>query len=138
MIFIDTNFFLRYFLDDVNSQSEEAKDLFLRASDGEFKLFTSTIVLFEVYWVLLGQFKKNKQKIGNVMDKLLSMKFIDIENSDLLEKAMVYYKTTNLGLVDVYNIVYSRSKNAREFKTFDKDLIKKLLKNKESEKKREK
>ncbi|MDP3918208.1 MAG: PIN domain-containing protein [Candidatus Woesebacteria bacterium] len=128
MIFIDTNYFLRFLLSDVDLQFKEVKEFFLQASDGKFKTFTSTIVIFEVYWVILGQFKRDKQKVIQVLNKLLNFQFIEIENHDLIIKAIDIYKKSNLGLVDCYNVAYAKSKKAIDFKTFDKDLIKKLLK----------
>lgn len=130
MIFVDTNYFLRFLLADVDSEHQEAKQFFLKAADGAFSTFTSTIVMFEVYWVILSQFKKDKEKVVNILNKLLNFQFIEIENQDLIIKAIDIYQKSNLGLVDCYNLVYSKSKNASDFKTFDKDLIKKLLKEK--------
>lgn len=127
MIFVDTNYFLRFLLGDIVSQHSEAEKFFLDAADGKVALFTSTIVFFEVYWVINGQFKKDKEKVANLLDKLLRMVFIDIENHEILSKSLELYKKTNLGLVDVFNMVYAQSKNAKDFKTFDKNLVKKLL-----------
>jgi len=130
MIFIDTNYFLRFLLGDVKSQHDEAEKFFLEYSGSKTGLFTSTIVFFEVYWVINAQFERDKSKVSDVLDKLLRMVFIEVENYNLLVRAVGLYKTSNLGLVDIFNMVYAQSKNAFEFKTFDKKLIKKLLKNK--------
>lgn len=134
MIFIDTNYFLRFLLSDVDLQFKEVKEFFLKSADGKYEIFTSTIVIFEVYWVILGQFKKDKTKVITVLKKLLNFQFIEIENYDLISRALDIYKDSNLGLVDCYNLVYAKNKNASDFKTFDKDLIKKLLKEEKKEK----
>ncbi len=128
MIFVDTNYFLRFFLADVTEQQTKAKQLFIDASEGKVKLFTSVIVIFEVYWVILGQFKKEKKKVGDIVEKLFKLQFLEIENLDLLKKALAITKSSNIGLVDSYNLVYAKSKNASDFKTFDKALLKKLFK----------
>lgn len=130
MIFVDTNFFLRFLLFDVDSQYQEAKKLFIDASDGKTSLATSLVVIFEVYWVLLGQFKNDKQKVINVLETLFKLRFIDMEDFDLLSESLELYKITNIGLVDVFNMVYAKSKKASDFKTFDKKLYNqwKLLK----------
>lgn len=130
MIFVDTNYFLRFLLADVDSQSQIAKNFFLKSSDGQFKTFTSTIVIFEVYWVIVGQFKKDKTKISDVLTKLMNFQFIEIENHDLIVKALDIYADSNLGLVDCFNLVYAKSKKADDFMTFDKDLLKKIMKGK--------
>lgn len=126
MIFVDTNFFLRFLLKDVENQYQEARNFFLTASEVGQELFTSLIVVFEIYWVILGQFKKEKSKICDVLNKLLSMKFIQFEDVELIKKAIEVYSQTNLDLEDSYNLVFARSKGASAFKTFDKILAKKL------------
>lgn len=137
MIFVDTNYFLRFLLADIDSEHQEAKQFFLKASNGVFSTFTSVIVIFEVYWVILGQFKKDKQglttlkeKVVNILNKLLNLQFIEIENHDLIVKALDIYLKSNLGLVDCYNLVYAKRKKAEGFMTFDKDLLKKIMKDK--------
>lgn len=130
MIFVDTNYFLRFLLADIDSEHQEAKQFFLKASNGAFSTFTSVIVIFEVYWVILGQFKKDKQKVIKILNKLLNLQFIEIENHDLIVKSVDIYQKSNLGLVDCYNLVYSRNKKADDFMTFDKDLLKKIMKDK--------
>ena len=60
MIFIDTNYLLRFLLKDIDSQYLEAKKLLLQAARGEKKVITSTIVFFELFWVLKSYYKKDK------------------------------------------------------------------------------
>ena len=52
MIFIDTNYFLRFLLADISSQHNQAKTIFKQAASGKISLFTSAVVIFEIYWVL--------------------------------------------------------------------------------------
>jgi len=122
MIFIDTNYFLRFFLADVNKEYLEAKKLFLEASDGNYRLFTSSIVVFEIYWVLLAQFNKDKFKVIEVLKKMFRFKFIDFEDLNFFEEAIKIYEDSNIGLVDSYNLVYAKSQKTQDFKTFDKKL----------------
>ena len=51
MIFVDTNYFVRFLLRDVELQFGKARKLFEDAADGRKVLFTSTIVIFEIYWL---------------------------------------------------------------------------------------
>ena len=57
MIFIDTNYFLRFLLKDNEKQFIEVKKLFEKAILGEIDLYTSLIVIFEIYWVLSSFYK---------------------------------------------------------------------------------
>lgn len=129
MMFIDTNYFLHFLLKDINNQHLEAKNLFLSASEGKTKLITSTIVFFEIYWVLSSCYGRNKVEVANVLGKVLSLSFIELEERELLFKSLSLFKKTNLDLEDGYNVCYAKSKGIRSFKTFDKKLDKEFSKN---------
>lgn len=130
MIFVDTNYFIRFLLSDLPSQYKEARQLFDEGADGKKELFSSTIVFFEIYWLFKSLYEKPQNEIHSVLEKVLDMSFIRFHEYDVLKKMLVIYKNTNLGLEDSYNLVYSKYNKATDFKTFDKDLIKKLLKEK--------
>lgn len=129
MMFIDTNYFLRFLLNDINHQHLEAKNLFLSASEGKTALITSTIVFFEIYWVLSSYYERNKAETANVLEKVLSLNFIELEEREMLFKSLSLFKKTNLDLEDCYNVYYAKSKGIRSFKTFDKRLDKEFSKN---------
>ena len=131
MIFIDTNYFLRYFLKDIPSQYQDAKELFMKAATGKIKLFTSTIVFFELYWVLLSFYEKEKTDIIIVLKDVLEMSFVEIGDHVLLEEVVNVYQSVNFDLEDCYNLVYASSSKAQDFKTFDKKLSQKYKELKE-------
>lgn len=122
MIFVDTNYFLRYLLEDNLVQQKKAKKLFLDGAEGKIKLFTSNIVIFEIYWVLSSFYEKNRKEIAEILKALLGFKFLKIEDKDILKKALLTYKKKNLDLEDSYNLAFARSKKASEFRTFDRKL----------------
>lgn len=122
MIFVDTNYFLRLLLRDVEKQHQKAKRLFQEAAVGKIKLFTSVIVFFEIYWVLASFYRKRKSKIAQVLRDLLKMDFVKLEEKSLLEKAVKTFNQTNLDLEDSFNLVYAHRMKAKDFKSFDKRL----------------
>lgn len=126
--FIDTNYFLRLLLKDDIKQFDEAYSIFQLAVNQEIKIFTSTIVFFEIYWVLSSFYKKNKIKIINYLKKILKMDFLEIENRAILKEALILFKKHILDLEDCYNISYAKNLETDEFATFDKK-INNLLKN---------
>lgn len=128
MIFVDTNYFLRFLLKDVNAQHKKAKQLFENAALGKAKLFTSTIVFFEIDWVLSSFYQQKKAKRVKVLVDILKMDFIKMESKDLLLKAIETFKKTNLNLEDSFNLVYAKKMDARDFKTFDRELSNKFKK----------
>ena len=124
MIFVDTNYFLRLLLKDIDFQYKAAKRLFERAVGGKITLFTSLIVMFEVYWVLASFYKKDKKQAVRIMEDMFSLNCFELRESDLLRKSMELCIKTSLGLEDSYNLVYAINKKAEDFKTFDKKLEK--------------
>ena len=122
MTFVDTNYFLRFLLADVSSQHKLAKILFQQAAGSKVSLFTSAVVIFEIYWVLLSVYGKNESQITSTLDNLLDMSFIDFEHHSLLKQAVSIYKDSPLGLVDAFDLLYARSLGAKDFKTFDTKL----------------
>ena len=129
MMFVDTNYFLRFLLKDINNQHFEAKNLFLSALEGKTELITSTIVFFEIYWVLSSYYESKKIETANVLEKVLNLNFIELEEREMLFKSLSLFKKTNLDLEDCYNVCYAKSKGIRSFKTFDKKLDKEFSKN---------
>lgn len=124
MIFVDTNFFLRFLLEDIEEQHQEAKQLFQQAAQGRISLITSTIVIFEIYWVLSSFYKRQKSQLTNLLTKILAMTFIALQDRAILTESLKLFKKTNLNLEDCYNLSFAKSQKVESFKTFDAKLVK--------------
>lgn len=122
MIFVDTNYFLRFLLKDKENQYQEARKLFEKGAVGEIKLFTSLIVFFEIYWVLSSFYGKQKSDLIRILEDILSLSFIRFENGEILAKAVRFYGKNKLDLEDSYNLIYAQEQGATLFKTFDQRL----------------
>lgn len=129
-MFIDTNYFFRFLFKDIDKQYLEAEALFLSASEGKASLITSTIVFFELYWVLKSHYEKSKSEIIQVLLKILSFNFIKLEEREILFNALSLFQKTSLDLEDCYNIFYAKSQGVKtgNFRTFDKKLEKEFNK----------
>lgn len=125
-MFIDTNYFLRYLLHDIREQNVIVEKLFLEAYEkGDF-VITSTIVFFELNWVLGSYYKKTKSEIISLLKQILQLSFIRLTEREVLIKALnLYVNTTSLDLEDCYNIFYAKAEGVEKFKTFDRKLEKK-------------
>ncbi len=119
MIFVDTNYFLRFLLGDNISQHKEAKEIFLQAAEGKIELFTSLLVIFEIYWVLTSFYEKQKDEISKTLTDILNLEFILLEEKEILRKAVSTYETTSFDLEDSFNLSFAKSKKTIDFKTFD-------------------
>lgn len=118
-IFIDTNFFLRFFLKDIKNQYLEAKEVFQQGARGEKSLRISIIVIFEVFWVLSSSYQYNRDQLRRIIESILKMSFIRLDEKVILQEALGLYKITNLSLGDCYNLAFSKTMEVKEFKTFD-------------------
>lgn len=125
MIFVDTNYFLRFLLKDEKKHSAVALDLFKKASFGEVELFTSLVVFFEIYWVLSSFYKTEKSNIKKVLLDILKMDFIEIENRDVLVESINNLDKFNYDLEDTFNLFFAYKNKAKDFKTFDQKLFNK-------------
>lgn len=122
MIFLDTNYFLRFLLKDVRNQYFQVKQLMVEAAEGKIQLFTSIIVFFEIYWVLSSYYGKNKLRLVETLRQILALEFIQIEERSIVQNALKLFRKKNLSLEDCYNLAFAKHKKAKEFKTFDKKL----------------
>jgi len=123
MTFVDTNYFLRYLLADDKEQYKIAKQLFLDGSRGEIKLVSSTIVFFEVYWVLKSYYSTPKDKLLQALNGILQMQFIDFSERYILEETIKLFKKTVLSLEDCYDLSFAKTHKIKEFRTFDEKLV---------------
>lgn len=124
MIFVDTNYFLRYLLEDNKEQAEKVKKLFYAGAAGKEKLITSIIVYFEIYWVLSSYYQKKKTDLIKTFRSLLALEFIHLEERLILSKSIELFSESNLSLEDCYNLSLAKFKKCTKFATFDQKLKK--------------
>jgi predicted nucleic-acid-binding protein len=119
-IFVDTNVFLRFFVRDVESFYQKAKDLFEKAEKGEVKLETSDMVIAEIIWVLESYYNFSKIEIKKIIDTILETKNIKVANHSRVKEAVSLYTLGNMDFIDAYNIAYIKAKDYKKVATFDK------------------
>jgi len=126
MVFVDTNYFLRFLLDEPDRQHQEAVKLFRKGASGEIELFTSTIVIFEIYWVLYSFYGKEKKAVKEILGDILEMDFVKLEERVVLNRALDYLEELKYDFEDAYNLALALGKEVQDFRTFDKKLEKKF------------
>ena len=124
MVFVDTNYFLRFLLADVDAQHLKTKELFKKGLTREVELITSVIVFFEIYWVLSSFYGKKKEALVVILEDLLKMSFIKWEERQRLVKSVEIFRESGIDLEDSYNLVFSKEKKIGEMASFDKKLMK--------------
>lgn len=126
--FVDTNYFLRLLLKDDKEQFEKVYNLFQQSINQKIILYTSLVVIFEIYWVLYSFYKKNKKRIIWYLEKILKMSFLEIENREILWQALTLYKNSLGDFEDAYNLAYLKEKKLSNLASFDKKLLRYLKK----------
>ena len=119
MIFVDTNYFLSFLLDRISSQTKIVNELFGKAATNDIEIFTSLVVVFEVYWVLARFYNKNPREAANLISQILDLAFIKVQEKETLIGAIELAKNSKLGFYDSFNLLYAKKYNAQDFRTFD-------------------
>jgi predicted nucleic-acid-binding protein len=125
-IICDTNVILRYLLADNKEQFNKAKKLFDKVKDGEVKLIFQLYVFTEVIYILESIYKISRQNIANTLKELINYKGFVCEKN-VIDYALKSYSETKLHIVDCLLLSQSRE-NKWELESFDKELIKTMLK----------
>lgn len=119
-VFVDTNVFLRFFVNDVAAQYEKARLLFEAAEAGTVKLETSVLVIAEIVWVLESFYGFSRKEVTEVLTTLLSSRNLRIASHGRIKEAVRLYAAGNMDFIDAYNIAYIRSKDYSKVATFDR------------------
>jgi predicted nucleic-acid-binding protein len=130
MIFVDTNYFIRLLVEDDKRQLKIAKELFLKGARQKVELATSSVVIFETYWVLKSIYKLSRVKLVEGLRVILGMSFIKLPERDILMVAIELYEEAKVELVDCYNLVLARELGCDELASFDLKLKKLVRKDK--------
>ena len=113
MRLIDANVILRYLLNDHETMSQEARNVILSGAT------TTTEVLAEVVYVLMGVYKSERAEVSEWITCFLDD--IVFDKKDSLLYALRVFRETSLDFVDCVLIGYNRVLRQPVF-SFDKKL----------------
>jgi predicted nucleic-acid-binding protein len=119
-IFVDTNVFLRFFVRDIESFYQKAKELFEKAEKGNLRLETNEMVIAEIVWVLESYYNFSRIEIKEVIDTIIETRNIKVASHSKIRDAIKLYASDRMDYIDAYNIVYIKAKDCEKVATFDK------------------
>lgn len=119
MKFLDANVILRYLTSDSAPKAKKCESLFERASAGREMLFTSTLVIAEVVWVLEKAYKLSKAQIADAVQKILNTPHLECDEKDILMTAAGLYHLKNIDFIDAYNAVLMQAKKIEDIYSYD-------------------
>ncbi len=126
MIFIDTNYFLRFLINDGTNQFKEVKNLISRASEGEIVVTTDLIVIFEIYWVLGKIYKFSNLQVKKALLSVCNFNFLILPEKQVILDAIHNLEQFNYDLEDAYHFFNCKANKINSIATFDKKLKKKF------------
>lgn len=120
---VDTNIILRFLLQDVVSQFNQAKKIFTEAKDGKVKLIIPQIVIFEINFALKKFYNLEKEEIIEKIWQIVSAEHIEVESRGLFFMAIELYRRKSISFADCFLISKAEAEGADIF-TFDQKLKK--------------
>ena len=120
MLAIDTNAFLRIFVNDNDIQSHKAKK-FIQTHG---VVFVSAIVLCETLWVLKSHLQYNKTQLIEFLEKILKASQFDFEHRDSLWTAFHQFQHSTSGITDCIIAAIAKLHGCDAVATFDKNAAK--------------
>jgi predicted nucleic-acid-binding protein len=116
MIRVDTNYIIRYLVNDNIEMADIAEEVLTTKN-----VFISNEILAEVVYVLFGVYKISRIDIANQLLELIDFVNISVSNLKVIKHALNIFKEKNLDFVDCLLCAYSKED---EILTFDKKLNK--------------
>lgn len=120
---VDSNIFLRLVLKDNINQYHEAYEYFTRAKRKEIKLTFIPEIITEIEFVLRKTYNKSRKEITQYLSSLFAAPYLEIENRNILQKALVVYQHKNIHIVDLI-LYFSAQQIGGQILSFDKNLNK--------------
>lgn len=120
--FADTNFFLRFLLQDNQTQAEKVEADLDRAKREKIKIVYLVAVIIEMEVVLRKVYHQQKVYIAEQLLTLVQTPYLVIEDRETLIRTFELFKKYSLDLLDLLLLERAKSGNA-EVLTFDKKLI---------------
>lgn len=120
MIAFDTNVLVRVLVGDDPVQTKKAERAFVAHANGD-GAFVSLVVLAEVGWVLAAAYEWDRSTIHARMTRLVRTRGIEIEDVELVERALQDYAAGKADLADYLVLGKARAVGA-ELLTFDRKL----------------
>lgn len=99
-LFIDTNVFLRFFHDDGSKQHQESTAFFQSIFRNSIAMYTSTIVMSEIYFILHKYYQLPKKDIISILLHLLKLKNLTIVDQYDYFFAIGTFAKNNIKFID--------------------------------------
>ena len=100
--FADSNFLIRFLINDVVPQALEAKEKLERARAGAIKIKVAQITIFEIAFTLEKFYKLEKSKTVGLLKSVVGMPYLDVEDRESFLEALGLYERVRVDFVDIF------------------------------------
>lgn len=122
--FLDTNILLRYLTRDDEEKAKRSLALLSRIEQGNEKVATSSMVIFETVFTLQKRYRVPREQIRELLADILSFRGLALPNKNLYKRALDLYASRNVSFVDAFNAIYMASQGIAQIYSFDTDFDK--------------
>ncbi len=119
--FADTNFYLRFLLQDNKEQAKKTQNFLERASEGEIEIIFISPVILEMTYVLESVYEVPREKIAQSLLTLIKTDYLEVQDRDVWVGVFELYKKKNISLFDIYLSMKSQGEGA-DVLTYDQKL----------------
>jgi predicted nucleic-acid-binding protein len=125
-VFIDTNLFLRYLLNDIPQQADAVEEILEKAAEGKLELWANPMVIAEIVWTCESYYELPRDKIRDKVLMILNTPGLAVEDEDLVAEAAILYAEKGVDFIDAYNACWMRDRGIPDIYTFDKGHYRRL------------
>jgi predicted nucleic acid-binding protein len=118
---LDTNVILRHLLGDHPEQSPRATAYLRQVEQGQVRVRTSELVVFEAVFTLERHYRLPKKRVPDSLLPLLELPGIVLPGKQRLREAFDLYVQLNLPFADAYHAALMRRLGAEEMVSFDRE-----------------
>lgn len=116
-LYLDTNYLLRYFTNDLPDQAEVARRIVNKSK----KIIIPPIIIAETVYFLIKQYQLDKNLVCNQVSEFIQLPQIQVSSHVL--NALQYYRQYSISFYD--SLLLARVLETKsELKTFDEKLMK--------------
>lgn len=120
MNLLDTNIILRFLVADDPDKFERVKKFFNLIESGKISVDLEITVIFEVIYVLISYYKRKKEEVFDVLNKIIDLKNVRVKRKNIVKKTLSVWSKKNIGLLDSQLVALSETGEANCIYSYDK------------------
>lgn len=122
--FLDTNVLLRYFTLDDEEKAEKALALLTRIENGEERVETSHLIIFETIFTLQRYYQVPRVRIRELLRPVIRMRSLHLPLKSCCMDALDIYVESNVSFADAFTVAYMKTRGIEEIYSWDTDFDK--------------